>query len=225
MGMRVGCSRSLNKVDVTMEQEARQSWSKKEIGIGVLAIVATIGLCAAGIYYKNEIMNTTYIRSYGLLGVLIVSFVAGSTFSVTAIPVPYWLVVFTMPSILAAEWGVLAPLWVGLTSALGASLGQLITFMIGYGGRGISEKVSSKINSRFYDRAIDWAQRHGSLAVFLMSAVVNPLHLPMTIAIAALGYPPHKFFFYCFLGVAVKSLVIAFCGYYGLTSLFSWFEG
>lgn len=207
-----------------MEQEARQNWSKKEIGVGVLAIVATIGLCAAGIYYKSEIMSTTYIRNYGLLGVLIVSFVAGSTFSVTAIPVPYWLVVFTMPSILASDWGVLAPLWVGLTSALGASLGQLITFLIGYGGRGISERVSSKINSRFYDRALDWAKRHGSLAVFLMSAMVNPLHLPMTIAIAALGYPPHKFFFYCFLGVAVKSLVIAFCGYYGLTSLFSWLE-
>jgi membrane protein DedA with SNARE-associated domain len=207
-----------------MGQVANQRWSKKEIGIGVLAIVATIGLCAAGIYYKDEVMSTTYIKSYGLVGVLVVSFVAGSTFSVTAIPVPYWLVVFTMPSILAEEWGVLAPVWVGLTSALGASLGQLITFMIGYGGRGISEKVTSKISSRFYDKAIDWAQRHGSIAIFLMSALVNPLHLPMTIAIAALRYPPHKFFFYCFLGVAVKSLVIAFCGYYGLTSLFSWLE-
>jgi len=68
-------------------------------------------------------------------------------------------------------------------------------------------------------KAIEWAQKHGSLAVFLMSALVNPLHLPMTIAIAALRYPPHKFFFYCFLGVAVKSLVIAFCGYFGLNSL------
>jgi membrane protein DedA with SNARE-associated domain len=207
-----------------MGQVAGQRWSKKEIGIGILAIVATIGLCAAGIYYKDEVMSTTYIKSYGLVGVLVVSFVAGSTFSVTAIPVPYWLVVFTMPSILAEEWGVLAPVWVGLTSALGASLGQLITFMIGYGGRGISEKVTSKISSRFYDKAIDWAQRHGSIAIFLMSALVNPLHLPMTIAIAALRYPPHKFFFYCFLGVAVKGLVIAFCGYYGLTSLFSWLE-
>ena len=207
-----------------MGQEASQHWSKKEIGVGVLAIVATIGLCVAGIYYRDALMSTVYLERFGLIGVLIVSFVAGSTFSVTAIPVPYWLVVFTMPSILAPEWGVFSPVWVGLTSALGASLGQLITFMIGYGGRSISEKVTAKINSRFYDRAIDWAKRHGSWAVFLMSAVVNPLHLPMTIAIAALRYPPHKFFFYCFLGVAVKSLVIAFCGYYGLTSLFSWLE-
>ena len=205
-----------------MEKEANQGWSKKEIILGILAVVATIGLCAAAVYYKDELMSTDYLKQYGLLGVLIVAFVAGSTFSVTAIPVPYWLVVFTLPSILASQWGILSPVWVGLIAGLGASLGQLITFMIGYGGRGISEKVSSKISSRFYARAIEWAQRHGSWSVFLMSALVNPLHLPMTIAIAALRYPPHKFFFFCFLGVALKSLVIAFCGYYGLTSLFSW---
>ena len=205
-----------------MEKEANQGWSKKEIILGILAVVATIGLCAAAVYYKDELMSTDYLKQYGLLGVLIVAFVAGSTFSVTAIPVPYWLVVFTLPSILAAQWDFWSPVWVGLIAGLGASLGQLITFMIGYGGRGISEKVSSKINSRFYTRAMEWAQRHGSWSVFLMSALVNPLHLPMTIAIAALRYPPHKFFFFCFLGVAVKSLVIAFCGYFGLTSLFSW---
>ena len=207
-----------------MEQEAKHQWSKKEISLGVLAIAATIGLCMAGIYFKDEIIDTTYLTRYGLLGVLIVSFVAGSTFSVTAIPVPYWLVVFTMPSILAPQWGMLSAVWVALISALGASIGQLITFMIGYGGRGISQKVTSKIGGRFYDKAMGWAQRRGSWAVFLMSLIPNPLHLPMTIAIAALHYPPHKFFFFCFLGVAVKGLVIAFCGYFGLTSLFSWLQ-
>jgi len=204
------------------EQEVRRHWSKKEIVIGILAILATIGLCAAGIYFKDELMSTDYVVRFGLVGVLIVAFIAGSTFSITAIPVPYWLVVLTLPGILAPQWGVLSPVWVGLMAALGASLGQLITFMIGYGGRGISERITSKINSRFYDRAMSWAQRHGSWAVFLMSAAVNPLHLPMTIAIAALGYPPHKFFIFCFLGVALKSLIIAFCGYFGLTSIFSW---
>ena len=220
----VSYSGSLNQTrhNVTMEQEVKRVWPKKEIYLGALAIVATVVLCTAGVYYKDEIMSTVYLTRYGLIGVLMVAFIAGSTFSVTAIPVPYWLVVFTIPSILAPQWGILAPVWVGLTSALGASIGQLVTFMIGYGGRGISEKVTSKINRRFYGRAMEWAQRHGSWAVFIMSAMVNPLHLPMTIAIATLRYPPHKFFFFCFLGVAVKGLVIAFCGYYGLTSIFSW---
>jgi membrane protein DedA with SNARE-associated domain len=204
------------------EQQAKRQWSKKELWVGGLAIIITIGFCAAAIYYKDALMSTDYLARFGLLGVLIVAFIAGSTFSVTAIPVPYWLLVFTLPGIVAEEWGILAPVWVGLLAGLGASLGQFITFMIGYGGRSLSKRVTSKFSSNFYNEAISWAERHGSLAVFVMSAVFNPLHLPMTIAIAALGYPPHKFFFFCFLGSALKSLVIAFCGYYGLTSLFSW---
>jgi len=205
-----------------MKQEVKQYWSKKEIWLGIIAVVATGGLCAAGVYYRDQLMSTAHLADYGLIGVLIVAFIAGSTFSVTAIPVPYWLVTFTIPGILASEWGILAPIWVGLISALGCSLGQLLTFMIGYGGRGLSQRVSSKINSRFYERAMDWAKRHGSLAIFLMTAVFNPLHLPMTLAIATLRYPPGKFFFYCFLGSTVKSLAIAFCGYFGLTSIFAW---
>ena len=204
------------------EQPAKRQWSNKELWVGALAIVATIGLCCAAIYYKDDLAKSDFVKEFGLLGALIISFVAGSTFSVTAIPVPYWLVVFTLPGTLAQEYGVLAPVWVGLLAGLGASLGQFITFLIGYGGRGLSEKVTSRFSGDFYDKAINWAERHGSMAVFLMSLLVNPLHLPMTIAIAALGYPPHKFFFYSFLGTGLKSLVIAFCGYYGLTSLFSW---
>jgi membrane protein DedA with SNARE-associated domain len=210
------------------EQQVKSTWSRKELWLGALAAVATVALVAAAVLYRDDLADTTYLARFGLLGVLIISFIAGSTFSFTAIPVPYWLVVITLPSVLGAqmseEWRLLAPVWVALLAALGASLGQLLTFMIGYGGRSISERVTRKLNSRLYHRAIEWAERHGSLAVFIMSAVFNPLHLPMTIAIAALRYPPHKFFLFCFLGTAVKSLALAFAGYFGLTSLFSWLE-
>ncbi len=207
------------------EQQVKRRLSKRELWLGTLALVATIAFCAAALLYKDELMSIGWVAQFGLIGVLIAAFIAGSTFSITAIPVPYYLLVLALPAVVAVQWGILAPVWVGLLAALGSSLGQLITFMIGYGSRGLSEKVSSKLSGRFYDRAISWAERHGSLAVFLMSAVVNPLHLPMTIAIAALRYPPHKFFIFCFLGSTVKSLIIAFAGYYGLGSLFSWLEG
>ena len=203
-----------------MSEEVKQRWPRKEIFFGALAIVATIILCVAAIYYKDDIMSITNIGGYSLLGVLIIAFIAGSTVSITAIPVPYWLLVFTLPGVLASHWGILSPVWVGLISALGASLGHLPTFMIGYGSRRLSQKITAKFNNRFYNRAMDWAQRHGSWAVFGMSAVLNPIHLPMTIAIGALHYPPHKFFLFSLLGNMVKSLFIAFCGYFGLTSLF-----
>ncbi len=203
-----------------MNQETEQHWPKKEIYLGALAIIATVTLCVAAIYYKDAIMGLTYLAGYSLLGILVVSFIAGSILSVTAIPVPYWLLVFTLPSVIAPHWGILAPVWVGLISALGASLGHLPTFMIGYGGKKISQRVPTKINNRLYNRIMDWAKKHGSWTVFIMSAIVNPIHLPMTIAIGALQFPPLKFFLFSLLGNSVKSLFIAFCGYYGLSSLF-----
>ncbi len=206
--------------DASTNQEVKQPWPKREIYLGVVAIVATIALCVAAISYKDELMSIANMAGYSLLGVLIIAFIAGSTVSITAVPVPYWLLVFTLPGVLAAQWGILAPVWVGLLSALGATLGHIPTFMIGYGGSSLSQRVSTRFSNRFYTRAMEWAQKHGSWAVFGMSAVFNPMHLPMTIAIGALRYPPLKFFLFSLLGNTVKSLFIAFCGYFGLSSLF-----
>lgn len=205
------------------EQKTKWHLPKREIIVGSLAAVVTIALCVVAIIYKDEIVNVSNIGSYGLLGVLVVAFVAGSTLSITAIPIPYWIVVFTLPSILAEQWGVFSPIWVGLVSALGCTLGHLPTFMIGYGGRSLSQRLTSRLGKRLeriYRKAIGWAERHGAWAIFLMSAVLNPLHLPMTIAIGTLHYPPWKYLVFAFLGNSVKSLVIAFGGYYGLNSLF-----
>ena len=107
-----------------MEEEVKRRWSKKELGLGALAIMATAGLCAAAIYYKDELINSEYMSRFGLLGVLVVSFIAGSTFSVTAIPVPYWLLVFTLPGLIVDDYGVLSPVWVGLLAGVGATTGQ-----------------------------------------------------------------------------------------------------
>jgi len=200
-------------------QEVKQHSPKKDVYIAVVTIGVTIAICAAAIYYRDTLMNIANMAGYSLFGVLIVSFVAGSAFSFTAVPVPYWMLTFTLPNVLAEQWGIWAPLWVGLTSALGCTLGHLPTFMIGYGGGNLSRGVTTRINNRFYTKTMEWAQRHGSWASFAMSAMFNPIHLPMTIAIGALRFPPPKFLLFSFLGNAVKSLFLAFCGYFGLSSL------
>ena len=205
------------------QQVERRSLPRKGIILGILTVVVTVALCVVVIYYKDALMNVVHIEKYGLLGVFIFAFIAGSVVNFVATPFPYWLLVFTVPSILAPSWGILAPLWVGMLSALGASLGQLLTFMVGYSSSRLYHKFTVNVSNRHYNRAIGWAQRHGSWAVFAMSAVFNPIHLPMTIAIAALHYPPQKYFLFSLLGNLVKSLFIAFCGYYGLTSLFNFF--
>lgn len=204
-----------------MVTETEHRSLKKELIIGFTALMVTVALCTSAIIYKDEFMAIANMAGYSLLGMLIVSFIAGSTVSVTAIPVPYWLLVLTLPGILANHWGIMAPIWVGLISALGATLGHIPTFMIGYGSRSLSQKVTEKFSSRIYDKIIGWAERHGSWAVFITSAILNPMHLPLTVAFGALRLPPMKWFFFSLLGNAVKGLVLAFCGYFGFTSLFN----
>ncbi len=208
-----------------MSQDIKQHWSKREIYLGVLAIVFTIVLCVAAIYYKDDLMSIANMAGYSLIGMLIIAFLAGSILSFTAIPVPYWILVFTLPSVLAPQWGILAPVGVGITSALGTTLGHIPTFLIGYGGSSLSQRVTRKLDIPFYNKAVEWAQKHGAWAAFAMSAMFNPAHLPMTIAIGALRFPPPKFILFSFLGNAVKSLSLAFAGYFGLTSLLHFLGG
>lgn len=188
-----------------------------------MAIVVTVAACAVAFYYRKDLSDIAHIGGYSLLGVLIVAFLAGSILSFVAIPVPYWLLVFTLPSVLPPEWGLLSPLAVGFTSAAGTTLGHFPTFMLGYGGGKLSQKVTAKLNlsvyNKVYNKVIVWMQRHGAWAAFAMSAMFNPAHLPMTIAIGALHFPPPKFLLFSFLGNSVKSLFLAFAGYYGLTKL------
>ncbi len=220
-------SEEINKQKIAETITPQAKTTKREIIVGIAAIVLAIGLCVAAILYKDAIMKTAAGFGYSLVGMLIVAFLAGSILSFTAVPVPYWILVFSLPTALAVNWGILAPVAVGFTSALGATLGHMPTFMIGYGGRSLPTKLSTRFSSnwygRWYNRTIKWAEKHGWIAVFLTSAIFNPIHLPMTIAFGTLRYPPLKFFIYSFLGNSVKSLVLAFAGYFGLTSLLKLF--
>jgi len=204
-----------------INREARKkSWSLKEILFGFLGLAITIAICIFAIIYRDELTDTGLIAQYGLPAIMLIAFIFGGAFSAIPVPVPYWLLNFTLPSMLAAHYGYMAPVWVGLFTSAGATLGQSITFAIGYGGRGLSQKLSGRFSPQFYDKAVGWVKKYGSWTVFFMSVTANPLHLPMTLAIASLRYPPHKFIFFGFLGQMIKSMVLAFSGYYSLNLLF-----
>jgi membrane protein DedA with SNARE-associated domain len=65
-------------------------------------------------------------------------------------------------------------------------------------------------------RFLNLAQRRGSIVVFLMSAMLNPIFAPMAIAMGALRFRLPKFCAMCIAGSTVKSLVIAYAGYLGV---------
>ena len=183
-------------------ETVKKRWERKEYWLGGLALLVTIALCFVAIYYWEDI---AHLGRYGYLGAFIVSLLAATMIGV---PIPYIVVIFTMG-------GVLNPTLLGLAGGLGASLGSLLIFVTAYGG---SRLVSNTPRGLYY-KVSQWVHKRGSLAVFAMSAIFNPLYAPMTIALAMLRFRPWKFFLLSWAGNTVKSLIISYCGYFGLGSL------
>jgi membrane protein DedA with SNARE-associated domain len=127
------------------------------------------------------------------------------------LPIPYVAVVFTMG-------GVLNPALVGAASGLGVSVGAITIYLAGYGGHSLFRNY----NDAIYSRMVEWIQRRGSIVVFIMSAVFNPLFIPMAITLGMLRFRLWKFFVLCWAGNTVKSLAIAYAGYLGLGALLRW---
>jgi len=178
------------------------SGRKFAVWVSILAVLLTIALCLAVVYYWEEVRQ---VQSYGLLGILAINILAGGTM---LIPVPGLLVTFT-------AGGVLPPALVGLASGLGEAIGAMAIYLTGYGGRAIVQGSRRPL----VQKMVSWVERRGTLAVFAMSAIFNPFYYPVCIAIGALKYQTWKFFLATWAGKTVKGLVVSYLGYLGLGSI------
>lgn len=184
-----------------------------------LFLALTVASLVALVYYWPYI---THLQSLGYLGVFLLAFVAGSSIP---IPISYIIVTFTLG-------GIMNPALVGVASGLGAGTGGTLVYLFGRGGRGVLPKVDhfsvdEAASSRgvvLMARFLNWAQRRGTIVVFIMSAVFNPMFAPMAIAMGALRFRLPKFFAMCVAGNTVKSMLISYAGYVGLGTLLRWLQ-
>jgi uncharacterized membrane protein YdjX (TVP38/TMEM64 family) len=180
-----------------------------EFWVGILAIILTLALACSVVVYWEQFQSQPHL-SY--LGLFFVCVIGGAT---VIIPVPSIAVQFTMGA-------VLNPLIVGILSGIGSGVGGTLIFLFGRGGRKLFSNVnfsyldSDRVVVRWTGRIMHWARNRGSMAVFLMSAIFNPVFFPMAMAIGTSRYKLWKFFFMCCAGNIVKSLFVAYMGYYGL---------
>lgn len=177
----------------------------RDLIIGTLALVVTIVGCVAVVFYWDYISQ---VRQYGYIGAFVISALAGAF---SFIPIPGILVVFTLGSLLN-------PVLVGIVSGLGEALGSLAIYFTGYGGR----VAVGSLNERYVARLKGWLGSHGSLTVFLMSVILNPLFYPFTAIAGMLRFGLAKFFFLCWAGKAIKNTAIAGIGYVGLRTILNW---
>ena len=183
--------------------------------IGSLFILLSIVGSFAFIYYWDEIKS---FSGYGYPFVFFISMIAGSSLP---IPAPYIVVVFTMAA-------VLNPFLVGIAGGLGAAIGGLLVYLFGRGGRCVLPWNSSprpgdeSAIARWTQRITRWAHSRGSLVVFLMSVIFNPAFGPIAITMGAIRFHIVKFFVMCWAGNTIKSLIIAYSGYFGMGALLRW---
>jgi len=186
-------------------EAAKTSSKKTEYIIGGVALALTIALCVAVIFFWDYVQQA---QQYGYLGAFVISLLAGGT---VFVPIPGILVIFTLGS-------VLNPAILGVVAGLGEAAGGIGIYLSGYGG----QKAAQNLNGRFFTKFSDWIRGRGSVTVFAMSAILNPLFYPFAAIAGMLRFGLVRFFFLCWAGKTVKNMMIAYAGYFGLRSLLRW---
>jgi membrane protein DedA with SNARE-associated domain len=202
-------------IEDTESLAAVTALKKKSLGwayfLGILGIVATIGMAVAVIYYNDQLNE---LQHWGYLGAFIISILGGATI---VIPVPMLAVVFALGSAMDQVWQVAL---VGLSAALGELIGALTIYITGHGaGRVIVENRHGKVQ-RAYEKLLGLMERKGPLVLFIVASVVNPFFYPAALAAGALRFGIWKYSIIVFAGKIIKCMTVVYAGYYGLKNIF-----
>jgi membrane protein YqaA with SNARE-associated domain len=183
-------------------------WSKQEYLLGAVSLLVTVAVCALVLIYWPEVKH---FSQYGYIGALIISLLAGAT---VLVPVPSVFVVFTLGA-------ALNPIIIGIIAGAGEAIGSMWVYVIGIGNAKAFHDRDHGVMARFSV----WIKTRGSLSVFAMSAIFNPLFFPFTAVAGMMHFGWWRFLLLCFAGKALKNTIVAVAGYYGIQVLLNIFGG
>ena len=208
--MQTNQTNSITKLD-----KLKNTLKRWEFWVGILTVGLTFNLAILVVVYWQSFQD---MAGYSYLGMFFISIIGGAT---VIIPVPSLALQFTMGA-------VLHPAIIGAVAGLGTGIGGTLIYLFGRSGRRLFINTDFSIQkydnliARWLSRLTGWTRRRGSLTVFLMSAMLNPVFFPMAFAIGASRFRMWRFFIMCWAGNTVKSMTIAYLGYFGLGSLLRW---
>jgi membrane protein YqaA with SNARE-associated domain len=170
---------------------SKMSQKLRKSVLTMLLVMSTFAVCAAAIYYREYF---EYFQYLGYPSAFVFGFIAGSSLPM---PLPYLIVTFSLG-------GVLNPTLVGLASGVGAGIGGALVYLFGSNGSWLLPGINifkahtnpeeSTKAEKLYARLQQWTHRRGSLVVFLMSSIFNPVFAPMAVAIGAFRFGFWRFF-------------------------------
>ena len=172
---------------------AKRPFLSREPYLRILVILIVLGVTASIFIFRDRVSN---LAGYGYLGAFLISLLSSATI---ILPIPGLALIFA----LGAAYD---PFLVGLAAGAGSTLGEITGYMAGYSGQIVLK------NNKTYLRMERWMKRRGSIVIFVLAFVPNPLFDLAGAAAGALRYPIWKFLLVCFLGKTPKSILVAFAG-------------
>lgn len=199
-----------------MDEEAKPaSWWRGKY-IRILVLLVTIGIMVTlillGWAYRDKIDEIKEFESFGYSFVFLFVFLMGIAGSSAPVwPLTGSLSAFLWAGMTGFGWSIFL---MALAAGTGEAIGELSGYMLGYGGQPALE------NWKRFQRLEGWMKRHGSAAIFIMSAVPIPFHIIKLInaSAAALRFPLWKMFLLCWMGKIIKCVGFALAG----AGLLSW---
>ncbi len=179
--------------------------TKREAIIGGTSLAVTIALSLLILQHRSYLNQ---IAEWGYLGCFFINVLTNGTFILPGFGI---VITFTLG-------GVLNPAIVGAVAGIGEAIGATGAYFTGYAGRGLLRDSNSSLYLRF-SNIID---RHGSKAIFFTSAVLTPLFYPFAVFLGMVRFGWVRFFLVTWAGRTVKSMVIAYLGYFGLKVVLQW---
>jgi uncharacterized membrane protein YdjX (TVP38/TMEM64 family) len=139
------------------------------------------------------------LAHFGYLGVFFAAMMSNAT---VFLPLPGVAVVFALGA-------VFNPFLTALFAGLGAAVGELSGYLLGFSGQGLVEHAG------WYQKIRDWMTTHPKLidlGVLAMAAIPNPFFDAAGIAAGTMKIPIWRFLFFCGIGSIIKMLFFAFGG-------------
>jgi membrane protein DedA with SNARE-associated domain len=190
----------------------RKAWLKKRL-IPILALLLVLAISVALFFLGRDPELIAELEGYGYFGAFLISLIGNASILLPGIVLP---LLTGLGVIFYPASGLFGLVMVGLAGGVGAAIGELSGYMVGYSGRGIVE------DKKRYWRLVGWVKRWGALAIFVFALV--PLFFDLVgLAAGVLRFPLWKFVLVCWAGrtiLYVAFIVLAVLGWKVVLPLF-----
>lgn len=190
------------------KKERKQAFFNRERLSEIAMLVFVLAIIAVIICQRSSIMEfSREMANYGALkyvGVFVISMAASATL---IIPIPGLAMTSAFGAFSVSQWD---PLLFGISSGLGATVGEMTGYMLGFSGR------MAIPDTEKYERIVGWMRKWGNLAIFILALIPNPLFDIAGMAAGILKYPAWKFMLVGAAGRLPKHILFSYLGYWGI---------